>query len=123
MESNDLFGRQLAVGTGSSRLIPDGQSYTFSRDNWPTPAIPISSLSQGAIRRIQITRTATSLDNKHADDSLLHSQTPVLHETRNELLNIAKALGADMQRNVFLGKEASSANVRRANLMDRQVVT
>jgi CHAT domain-containing protein len=84
---------------------------------------PGSSASQGVTRRIQLTRAVSSLDDHKAANTLRYSQIPPLPETRNEVLDIAKALGADTQRDVFLGKEASRANVLKANLMNRRVVT
>ena len=92
------------------RKMRSGQtSERISLIGFADPQFAISSLgssvSQGATRHIQLTRAVSSLDDKKADNTLRYSQIPPLPETRNEVLDIAKALGADTQRDVFLEKK------------------
>ncbi|MBL8515629.1 MAG: CHAT domain-containing protein [Betaproteobacteria bacterium] len=51
-----------------------------------------------------------------------YGQLAPLPETRAEILAIAKALGADQEKDVFLGQAATLAQVRRAQLGDRKVL-
>ncbi len=51
-----------------------------------------------------------------------YARLPPLPDTRDEILAVAKVLGADPSRDVFLGADASLANVRRFDLSSRRIV-
>ncbi|HTY98616.1 MAG TPA: CHAT domain-containing protein, partial [Rhodocyclaceae bacterium] len=51
-----------------------------------------------------------------------YSRIPPLPDTRDEILAIAKALGADPARDAMLGKDASKENVRKADLAHRRII-
>ncbi len=51
-----------------------------------------------------------------------YSRIPPLPDTREEILAIAKALGADPGKDVLLGREASRENVQKADLSHRRII-
>ncbi len=51
-----------------------------------------------------------------------YARLPPLPDTRDEILAVAKVLGADPSRDVFLGADASLANVQRFDLASRRIV-
>jgi CHAT domain-containing protein len=51
-----------------------------------------------------------------------YGQLSPLPDTRDEILAIAQALGADPQKDVYLGAQASKDNVRKADLRSRRIV-
>ena len=51
-----------------------------------------------------------------------YSRIPRLPDTRDEILAMAKALNADPERDVFLGREASRANVKKLDLSKRRII-
>ena len=51
-----------------------------------------------------------------------YGQLSPLPDTRDEILAIAQALGADPQKDVYLGEQASKDNVRKADLRSRRIV-
>jgi len=51
-----------------------------------------------------------------------YGQIPPLPDTRDEILALAKALKADPATDVFLGSQASTANVKKLDLSKRRVV-
>ena len=55
-------------------------------------------------------------------DSTTLANLPRLADTRSELLNIARALKADPQKDVFLGKEANTERVKTMPLKDYRVL-
>lgn len=72
------------------------------------------------IRGVRVTDKG-SLDN----DAVLSSQIGILNrlpDTADEIESIAKTMGADPSRDVFLGPRASEAAVKSTNLSDRRVI-
>jgi CHAT domain-containing protein len=55
-------------------------------------------------------------------DWMDYSTIPPLPDTREEILSLAATLNADPSKDVFLGAEASKANVKRVDLSKRRVV-
>lgn len=80
------------------------------------------AVQAGATRKINLTRAAGT-DPEHPPLSALqYAQLPALPETRDEIIAIATALGADPIKDTFFGRTASRSNVLRASLADRQVI-
>jgi len=71
-------------------------------------------------RAIRITKEA-SLDEGQLTSASLEMLQP-LPDTREEVLSIARALNADMARDVYLGQSASEMAVKRTDLSDRRVL-
>jgi CHAT domain-containing protein len=51
-----------------------------------------------------------------------YSRIPALPDTREEILALGNALGANTERDIFLGKQASKAAVLQSKLSDRKVI-
>jgi len=62
------------------------------------------------------------IETRGAADWTPYSQLSPLPDTRDEILSIAGALGADPQKDVYLGTQASKQNVKNANLATRRIV-
>jgi CHAT domain-containing protein len=77
-----------------------------------TPAVASS-----AVRQVLLTRLSASRDLDKPEDrtTLRYADIPALPETRDELIAIADALGADRQRDLRLGAAATKASVLQAN--------
>jgi len=73
------------------------------------------------------TRSIRSVDKKLldsiTDNSVRLEQLDRLPDTREEIKTVAITLGADIQKDVFLGKEASEQRVKTINLSDRKVIS
>ncbi len=64
-----------------------------------------------------------SVPQTRAVDSATLGLLPRLPDTRSEIMAIATALGADMKRDVFLGRDASEANAKSRDLSGYKVVS
>lgn len=51
-----------------------------------------------------------------------YHQIPPLPDTRDEVLALARVLGADLEKDVFLGRAASTSNVKTLDLSKRRIV-
>lgn len=73
------------------------------------------------------TRSIRSIEKKLLDSIVVNSvrleQLDRLPDTREEIKTVAITLGADIQKDVFLGKEASEQRVKTINLSDRKVIS
>jgi CHAT domain-containing protein len=92
-------------------------------DPQPPGALPLApSALRAALRRVISARSASP------DEGTVprYRDLPALPETRDELLAIAKALGADPSRDLFLGTQATRESVMAANasgeLAQRRVI-
>ena len=72
------------------------------------------------VRGIRVTKTG-SLDNEQITSSHLGLLNR-LPDTAEEIKSIARALGADLTKDIFLGKNASEHQVKTMDLSDRQVI-
>ena len=72
------------------------------------------------VRGIRVTQTG-SLDNEQITSSHLGLLNR-LPDTAEEIKSIARALGADLTKDIFLGKNASEHQVKTMDLSDRQVI-
>ncbi len=84
--------------------------------------------SIGEVRKINLTRAATAVDleKEDAKSAIKYADIPALPETRDELLAIAKTLGADVSRDLILGSQATRESVlaqnKNGNLAKQRVV-
>lgn len=66
--------------------------------------------------------TPTSATHTAISEWMDYSKIPPLPDTRKEILSLASTLKADPAKDVFLGAEASKANVKRLDLTKRKIV-
>ncbi len=94
----------------------------FSKEQALLAAAGSQSPDSGSIatRAIRITEAA-SLDEAQLTSATLEMLQP-LPDTRAEVLSIAKALNANMGRDVYLGPAASETTVKQTDLSDRRVL-
>ena len=78
------------------------------------------------VRSVLNTRSAASLEVSDADAYLTYSKIPPLPETRDEVEELAKILGADPKNDLYLGANATRASVLKSStsgqLLKKQVV-
>jgi CHAT domain-containing protein/Tfp pilus assembly protein PilF len=78
------------------------------------------------VRSVLNTRSAASLEVSDADAYLTYSKIPPLPETRDEVEELAKILGADAKSDLYLGANATRASVLKSStsgqLHKKQVV-
>ena len=78
------------------------------------------------VRSVLNTRNAASLEVSDADAYLTYSKIPPLPETRDEVEELAKILGADAKNDLYLGANATRASVLKSStsgqLLKKQVV-
>jgi len=78
------------------------------------------------VRSVMNTRSAASLEVSDADAYLTYSKIPPLPETRDEVEELAKILGADTKDDLYLGANATRASVLKSSnsgqLLKKQVV-
>jgi CHAT domain-containing protein len=78
------------------------------------------------MRSVLNTRSAASLEVSDADAYLTYSKIPPLPETRDEVEELAKILGADAKSDLYLGANATRASVLKSStsgqLLKKQVV-
>jgi CHAT domain-containing protein len=74
-------------------------------------------------RNLQVVRVSTDTDTSESEvDFVKYAQLSALPDTREEILSIAKALGADPDKDVFLGLQASRPQVQKTDLSKRRIV-
>ena len=75
------------------------------------------------LRSLQIPRLAEDADTSTRQvDAAQYAELNALPDTREEILSIAKALGADPDKDVFLGLQASRPQVQKTDLSKRRIV-
>ena len=90
---------------------------------WGDPVFKLSvnaavpSTDAATVRKVSLTRANTAVDLEKEDprSALRYSDIPALPETRDELLAIAKELGANPATDVLLGDKATRQSVLAAN--------
>lgn len=84
----------------------------------------LAARSRGKLlRNLTVDRASDSAPMKEAAPEWIdYSRIPPLPDTREEILSLAKALGADASRDVLLGPEASKEKLKNADLQHRQIV-
>lgn len=73
--------------------------------------------SSGEVRKVVLTRASTSVDLEKEDprSAIKYADIPALPETRDELIAIAKTLGADVAKDLILGGAATRESVLAQN--------
>jgi CHAT domain-containing protein len=100
-----LFSKDQIVSAGSRRL----RNLSIDRG--------------GPINPVQTARSSADGNGAATIPSWVdYSKIPPLPDTRDEILSLAAALQADMAKDVFLGAEASKANVKNLDLSRRRIV-
>jgi CHAT domain-containing protein len=100
----------------------------FGADNaLAGPAAPrrIRNLHLGRPRPLTAAAIASGFRTRTAgteSEWIAYQQIPPLPDTRDEVLALARALGADIEKDVFLGPAASTRNVRALDLSKRRVI-
>jgi CHAT domain-containing protein len=100
----------------------DRQSFIgFGDPQFALDAAPVQP--NNGLRNLDIPRpSASELSTRKALKWLDYSVLPALPDTRDEVLSIARSLKADTDKDVYLGKQASRANVMSLDLSKRRVV-
>lgn len=66
---------------------------------------------------------AMAVESSHRPTAWMpYDSIPPLPDTRDEILALAKVLNADLQKDVFLGKQASKDNVKKLDLSQTRIV-
>lgn len=79
------------------------------------PALAATS-SNGAVRNVSFTRAVNNdLEKEQVNGSQIYHSIPALPETRDELQDLAKALRADVSRDLVMGAQATRESVLKAN--------
>lgn len=100
--------RSLPAGNANRRAF-----IGFGDPDFSLKAAQMASAS--GLRRVTATRSSSQTWMPYSD-------LPPLPDTRDEILALAQVLKADNQRDVFLGREASKANVLKTPLNQSKVV-
>lgn len=74
------------------------------------------------VRGLHLHRLATRAAMENGSEWVDYSRIPPLPDTRDEILSLAKAMGADPGRDVLLGAQASKSNVQKMDLAKRRIV-
>ncbi len=85
----------------------------------PAPAPMQVAMRNMGIRRVT---EAALRDGSAPVNYIPYGALPPLPDTREEILAIARALKADISRDVFLGVQASKQSLKKANLANRRIV-
>jgi CHAT domain-containing protein len=100
-----LFGKEQQIAAIGSRKL---RNLSIARAEPSMAAAPVAETKPAA--------TTTT------PDWVDYSKIPPLPDTREEILSLAATLKADTTKDVFLGAEASKANVRKLDLSKRKIV-
>jgi CHAT domain-containing protein len=110
----------------SLRSLPEGPSHRKAFAGFGDPIFSPEQLQLAAkesgvkVRGVRLTSRG-GIDAANPSSSHLESLDR-LPDTADEIRSIAATLKADMDRDIFLGKDASETRVKSTNLSDRQVV-
>ncbi len=100
--------RGLPAGNASRRAFTGFGDPDFSQNSTQVSAV-------SGLRRVTATRSSSQ-------NWMPYSDLPPLPDTRDEILALAEVLKADTKRDVFLGRDASKANVLKTPLHQSRVV-
>ena len=93
----------------------------FSKNQAPAPdrrAAPVQRTAPARTASLQIRARPDALADNNADISVL----PRLPETASEIIDIARVMKADPDRDIFVGERASESQVKSANLSGYKIV-
>lgn len=86
---------------------------------WGDPVFNPANASQtgnGAVRNVNLTRAVSGdLEKEQINGAQVYHSIPALPETRDELQDLAKALRADVSRDLVMGAQATRESVLKAN--------
>ena len=117
----------LVALRGTTRQASQGEAFFGFGDPW-------FSAEQAAVGEMELTTQVAALDTRglrlqrrfaprtREVDSAEIDKLPRLSETAEEVREMALALGADVSRDVFVGKRASEALVKGMDLSGRRVI-
>jgi CHAT domain-containing protein len=109
--------RALPAGNAKREMFAGFGDPTFART-----AIPVAPEGGGFKRNAGIPRADAAAGNAKPLDWMRYEDIPPLPDTRDEILSIARALGADLQKDVFLGSEASKQKLQSLDLSNRRII-
>lgn len=109
--------RKLPAGSAERRPFVGFGDPLFGKEQ-------LAAAGARKLRNATITRStpAAGTDPTASADWLNYSAIPPLPDTRDEILSQAATLKADTAQDVFLGAEASKANVKKLDLSRRRIV-
>ncbi|MGE5467099.1 MAG: CHAT domain-containing protein [Ignavibacteria bacterium] len=110
--------RRLTAGAADRSVFIGFGDPQFALAAAPAPAGGTRKLRNLAIDRV----SQQAAPEAKPVDWIDYGRIPPLPDTREEILAIAAALGADRQKDVFLGAQASKANLQRLDLAKRRIV-
>jgi len=113
--------RKAFAGFGDPVFNREQLALLLLADNSAKNAKPDTRGGKVHVRALRITEKG-GLDSKQ----ILSSQLSILNrlpDTAEELREVATALGADLQKDLFLGRNASKRQVMTMNLSDRKVIS
>ena len=85
--------------------------------------VPVDLAGTRALRNLALARPSQQdIEQDKPVDWIDYGQIPALPDTRVEILALARALKADLNKDVFLGSQASKANLKKLELSNRRVV-
>lgn len=87
----------------------------FSRSQ----ALSAQKMQVASLRNIGLRSKPNTRSVENADLALL----PRLPDTRDEIISIGKALGADLKRDLYMGKNATEENVKNTDLSSYKVIS
>ncbi len=112
--------RRTPLPKGERRMYLGIGDPFFSKEQAADATKLASAAPAGATRGIPVhLRSAPKTDGVSSAELAL---LPRLPDTESELVEIAKALGADLSKDVILHREANEASVKKMNLADRRIV-
>ena len=103
------FGKTQVTASSARKL----RNLSIDRPVMPTAAPSTPTVSSNTPSAAPTSANADWMD---------YSAIPPLPDTREEILSLAAALKADPTKDVFLGTDASKANVKRLDLSKRRIV-
>ena len=113
--------RRAFVGFGDPVFSPEESVSTTNRKNLQGPVSLASRGSPIQVRGIRLTEKG-GLDNAAITTTHLDKLNR-LPDTAEEIRSVARAVDADPERDVFLGKDASEDRVKTMNLSDRKIIS
>ncbi len=103
----------------SLRALPRHQLPQQALMAWGDPLFNpgnVAGMGKGAVRNVSLTQSASNdLEKEPSNGAFLYHSIPALPETRDELLDLAKALRADEKSDLVMGAQATRASVLKAN--------
>ena len=113
--------RKAFVGFGDPAFNREQLAQISLENNDAKSVVPETRGGKVHVRSLRITEKG-GLDSKQINSSQL-SILNRLPDTAEEIREVATAMGADLQKDVYLGRYASKRQVKTMNLIDRKVIS